>query len=338
MSSLKLTHLHDPLPEEIGKTLYHFLNFLSGPTVIHVTGKLSERCRVIVTLLHGNEPSGLKAIHKLLCEQYTPAVNTKFIIASVVAARTEPVFKYRMLPNQHDLNRCFSNNERDLQSLLASAIMEEVRTYKPEAIIDLHNTSGSGPAFSVSVSNSDQHLAIAAHFTHRMILTDLRLGSIMEQQLGGPIVTIEAGGAHDDEADITALKGIKSFLSAGDVFKQKQYVEQLHNPRRLELKASSSIAYAQAYIPDTSITMRQDIERLNFGTTKANQVLGWLSDNKLDPLRLDTVDGNVGDYFTVEGTPQEGYTFKTKCPLTLFMVTTRVDIASTDCLFYFIKP
>ncbi len=338
MSSIKLTHIHKLLPAQVGETLYQFLNYLSGPTVIHVKGEESSRCRVVVTLLHGNEPSGLKAIHQLLLSQFKPAVDTKFIIASVVAARTEPVFEYRMLPGQKDLNRCFGNHKRDLQSLLASAIKDEVQTYQAEAIIDLHNTSGSGPAFSVSVSNSEQHLAMAAHFTHRMIVTDLRLGSIMEQRLACPIITVEAGGAYDDDADLTALEGIKSFLSANDVFKQTQDIEQLHNPRRLELNPSGSIAYAQLPVKGASLTMRQDIERLNFGTTKANQLLGWLPDNNLDTLQLDNADFNVSDYFVVESSDQEGYQLKTKCTLTLFMVTTRADIASSDCLFYFIKP
>ncbi|MFT6268021.1 MAG: putative deacylase [Alphaproteobacteria bacterium] len=337
MSSIKLTHLHRPLPVQIGETLYQFLNYLSGPTVIHIKGQDSSRCRVVVTLLHGNEPSGLKAIHQLLLSQFTPCVDTKFIVASVVAARTEPVFEYRMLPGQHDLNRCFGNSQRDLQSLLASAIKSEIETFQAEAIIDLHNTSGSGPAFSVSTSNSEQHIAMAAHFTHRMIFTDLRLGSIMEQQLACPIITVEAGGAHDNAADLTALEGIKSFLSAPNVFERIQEVELLYNPRRLELKTTGSIAYAQAPIKGTSLTMRQDIERLNFGTTKANQLLGWLFDNTLDTLQLDSSDFNVGDYFMVHGTQQDGFQLKTKCPLTLFMVTTRADIASSDCLFYFVK-
>jgi len=337
MSSIKLTHIYDPLPAQVGETLYQFLNGLSGPTVIHVKGQESNRCRVVVTLLHGNEPSGLKAIHQLLLNQFTPTVNTKFIVASVVAALTEPVFKYRMLTGQKDLNRCFSNDERDLQSLLASAIKEEIDACKAEAIIDLHNTSGSGPAFSVSISNSEQHLAMAAHFTHRMIFTDLRLGSIMEQQFTGPIITVEAGGAQDTDADITALEGIKSFLTAKDVFKQKQYVEQLYNPRRLELKANASIAYARAPIKGKSLTMRQDIERFNFGTTKANQLLGWLPDNSLDVLQLDNANFNVNDYFVAQGHGQAGYQLKTKCSLSMFMVTTRADIASSDCLFYFVK-
>jgi len=339
MSSIKLNHLYQPLPSEIGETLYQFLNALSGPTVIHVKGADSTRCRVVVTLLHGNEPSGLKAIHKLILSEFKPVVDTKFIIASVVAARTEPVFQYRMLPNQHDLNRCFNSDEKDLQSIMAGAIKEEIRGYECEAVIDLHNTSGSGPAFCVSVHNSAQHLALASHFTHRMVFTDLRLGSIMEQDFHGPIITVEAGGAQDEEANITALQGIKSYLLADDVFKQLQHVEQLQNPRRLELKPKHTIQYATGPISGISVTMRQDIERLNFIKVPAHQHLGWLPLNNLDALELDNPNFKVEDYFTSRqsDTNSNAFEFVSKCPLTLFMVTTRADIASTDCLFYFTK-
>lgn len=335
MSSIKLTHLHQPLPEQLGETLYQFLNCLSGPTVIHVKGLDSSRCRVIVTLLHGNEPSGLKAIHKLLLTGFEPAVDTKFIVASVVAARTEPVFKYRMLPEQHDLNRCFNSSQKDLQSILASAIKDEISSYKSEAIIDLHNTSGSGPAFSVSIDNSDKHLAMASHFTHRMVFTDLRLGSIMEQVFHGPIITVEAGGAHDDEADVTALEGIKSFLSADDVFTHKQHVEQLQNPRRLELQAGHNIQYDTALVENVSVTMRQDLEHLNFISVPANQHLGWLPSASLEALKLDKPELNIEEYFVAQDSNSGYCDLLTKQPMTLFMVTTRADIASTDCLFYF---
>jgi hypothetical protein len=215
--------------------------------------------------------------------------------------------------------------------MLANAIIEQINTCSPEAVIDLHNTSGSGPAFSVSIHNSDEHIALASHFTHRLIFTDIRLGSIMEQDFGCPIVTIEAGGAQDDEADQTALNGILSYLTTDDLFKQKQDVERLNQPRRLEMRKGAQIAFAPEPIDGIELTMRQDIENLNFGTTKANQVLGFLAEDSLNCLQLDIIRMRVDDFFKVENKQ-----LITRCPLTLFMVTTRADIAQSDCLFYFV--
>ena len=117
MSSIKLTHLHNPSIDDLGRNCFNFLSHLGGPSVIHIDGKDNSRCRVVVTLLHGNEPSGLKAIHTLIQQDFLPITSLKIIIASVVAARTEPAFSNRMLPGQRDLNRCFSDSVFDIFSL-----------------------------------------------------------------------------------------------------------------------------------------------------------------------------------------------------------------------------
>jgi hypothetical protein len=331
MSGLQLEHIHQPSAKLLGQTVFQFLSNLSGATVLHLQGKNTRKCRVLVTLLHGNEPSGLKAIHQLLSQGFVPQVNTKIILASVVAARTEPVFCHRMLPGQHDLNRCFNSGNKDLQSQLASSINELITSYQPEAVVDLHNTSGSGPAFSVSTQATSKHLALAGNFTRRMMLTDIRLGSIMEQDYGCPIITVEAGGAHDSEADITALNGLRSYLTEPDLFQQKQEIEQLRYPRRLELSLNANITFAEHQQHQCDVTMRQDLEHFNFGQTAANQLLGWVSGNDLSYFKLDQNKANIDDFFRIE----QGKLL-TNCPLKLFMVTTRADIAKSDCLFYFV--
>lgn len=330
MSALKLNHISNIDRNILGDSVLQFLANLGGPTVIHLAGKNSTKCRVIVTLLHGNEPSGLKAIYHLLSNNFVPEFDTKIIIASVVASLTEPVFTHRMLPGKTDLNRCFSSNQKDLQSQLAIAINEHVKQFCPEAVVDIHNTSGSGPAFSVSIYDSPEHLALASHFTHRMVYTDIRLGSIMEQDYGCPIVTIEAGGAYDELADVTALNGITSYLQAVDVFDQQQDIEILRNPRRLELVAQSTVKYDTKMNPLANVTFRQDIEKYNFQHVREDTLLAWTDENGISHFMLDKENEELDQYFKLK---ENGlYTAK---PLVLFMITTREAIAKSDCLFYF---
>lgn len=330
MSGIKLNHVYSPNKSLLGRSELQFLANLGGPSVIHIQGKDTSKCRVIVTLLHGNEPSGLKAIYQLLSQNFQPEVNTKVIIASVVASLTEPVFTHRMLPGKTDLNRCFSSSRKDLQSQLASAINKEIHSFSPEAVVDIHNTSGSGPAFSVSINNSQKHLALAAHFTHRMVYTDIRLGSIMEQSYGCPVVTIEAGGAYDNEADLNAINGIKSFLNAQLVFEQTQDIELLHNPRRLELQPNCIIRYDSEFDSQSNVTFHQDIEKYNFKQVAANTALAWVDEKGLSHFTLDNNKQPVNHYFKVKGN-----VLYTAMPLTLFMITTRAIIAKSDCLLYF---
>lgn len=331
MSSIKLSHLYDPRPNEVGNTLYQFLTQLGGPTVIHLTGKQQDKCRVLVTLLHGNEPSGIKAVYTLLQQGFQPLYNVKIIIASVVAARTEPVFNHRMLPGQEDLNRCFGRSQKNLQCQLASAISESIVSWQPEAIVDMHNTSGSGPAFCVSTHTTPKHLALGSHFTHRMVYTDMRLGAIMEQAFACPIVTVEAGGAQDTEADLIALHGLESFFNAESLFALQQQIEVLSLPRRLEIIANSSIVYAMSQLDEYCVTMRQDIEKLNFAKTPQNTLLGWAANAKEQVLKIGGAKANLSDYFTLDNGE-----LRTARDLILFMVTTRADIAKSDCLFYFV--
>ncbi|MDC0603498.1 succinylglutamate desuccinylase/aspartoacylase family protein [Aliiglaciecola sp.] len=336
MSSIKLNHIFNPTDAVIGESYYHFLLSIGTATVIHLDGEDATRCRVFVTLLHGNEPSGLKATYAFLKSRKKPKTNVKLILASVVAASTEPVFTFRMLPGKKDLNRCFNEpgaecKTKDLQHGLAAAIKEEIVKSQPEAVFDIHNTSGSGPSFSVSVQESDEHIALVSHFTRRLIITDMRLGSLMEQELGCPVVTIEAGGAQDDLADETALRGLISAATSNNIFDPVEDVELLRQPKRLILKEKCTINYAESPSNDSHVTVRQDVEKLNFGITEAGFELGWINKGDLSQLNIDSSSEGVDAFFKLQNN-----ILKTSCPLKFFMVTTRADIAKSDCLFYFV--
>lgn len=333
MAAIQLNHWHNPSPAEMAESHHTFLAQLAGPTVIHLEGEDKTRTRVIVTLLHGNEPSGFKAIHRLLKQSVQPKVNVKFIIASVVAAKTSPIFTHRMLPGIRDLNRCFMAPYDDLQGQLAKSIKELILEYQPEALLDIHNTSGSGPAFSVAITECTQTLSLASYFTHRLIVTDLRLGSLMEVDFGCPVATIECGGAQDEEADINALNGISTFIQQPKLFEIQQEIELLKQPRRLLINSRSSISYGEKENLTTDITICQDVEQHNFGVTTPDQVLGYMADDGLKHFTLgqSIQDTTVEDFFVVK----DGQ-LRCKHPLKLFMVTTRADIAKSDCLFYFV--
>ncbi len=336
MAAIQLNHWHNPIPSEVADSHHTFLAQLAGPTVIHITGVDESRTRIIVTLLHGNEPSGLKAIHRLVKQGIKPQTNVKFIIASVTAATTLPLFTHRMLPGKRDLNRCFKAPFDDLQGQLAKSIKTLIIEYQPESVLDIHNTSGSGPAFAVATTECDQTLSLASYFTHRLIVTDIRLGSLMEVDFENscPVVTIECGGAQDDEADVNALNGILKFIQQVNLFEIQQEIELLKQPRRLQIKSNSSISYGEAQNPATDITICQNVEQHNFGITTPEQILGYMSDNGLAHFDLGqpTPEKEVDDFFMVENGQ-----LRCKQPLKLFMVTTRADIAKSDCLFYFVS-
>lgn len=323
-----------PQPDAIAGRINDFLSELPGPCAIHVAGRDPSRCRVLVTLSHGNEPSGLEAVHRWLVSGRQPEVNIVVILGGVPAAAAEPLFFHRMLAGERDLNRCFNPPFNDQQGRLALAILEHIRAQQPEAVIDLHNTSGSSPAFAVSCGESPAQVQLVSLFVEHMIVTDLRLGSLMEQELGCPVVTIEAGGSQDEQAEVTADIGLAHYFEQPDVFTPARTVTRFKHPLRLELSQHSRIDYAARALHDRDLTVREDIEQFNFAPVHSDEMLGWLDEDGLNHLLINGGPDQhpPREYFRIE----DGKLYPRR-PLRLFMATTRADIAASDCLFYFIQ-
>ena len=142
-----------PTPEEVGQTVEEFLQKLGGPTFLWFPGRDNTRTRAVSTLLHGNEPSGVRAVHRWIREGQQPEVNLLCFIGAIDAALTKPLFSHRYAPNRKDLNRCFSPPFEGIEGTLAQAMLGELHQTRPEVLIDIHNTSGRSPAYGVTTLN-----------------------------------------------------------------------------------------------------------------------------------------------------------------------------------------
>ncbi len=337
LSSAALHIIENPNAADIGDNPESFLAWLAKPTAIKVTGKDSSRVRCVCTLLHGNEPSGTQAVFQYLKTGEIPAVDAWFIIASVEAARKTPLFSNRMLENNRDLNRCFKAPFDDEQGRLAKSILDFIHNIKPECLVDIHNTSGSGPAFGVAIKDDSDHAAITSLFTNDLIVTDLRLGALMElSESDVTTVTIECGGVNDYAASIIAQEGIHRYLSAEHVL-AKEGIEYLvntfHNPIRLETKDDGKVAYQDEIDLSAVITLPVQAEKFNYGTLTPEEAIGYLGANGFSRMTAKDQKGveHIEEYFEARA----GQLFA-KHPMKIFMATTSPFIARTDCLFYFI--
>lgn len=330
----------NPKPGTLGRSVTEFLQTLAGPAHIHVHGKQRNRCRVVVTLLHGNEPSGVGAVFHMLERSVVPAVDVHFFIPNIAAALAPPGFHYRMLPGRRDLNRCFKPPYTDAEGNIARALLDTIAELRPEAAIDIHNTSGEGPAFAVTTHMDQRHDALAALFSHRMVVTNLRLGALMEiSERLCPTVTVECGGARSEAAHHTAISGLQKYLTQADVLTPGPFelpLDFYHNPIRLEFldKASARLAYQKSPAIDGGLTLRPDIEKYNFNVITPDDCLGFIDEDSLQNLSARTARGEdkVQHYFI----SHEGR-LHTTMALKLFMITTNADIARDDCLFYFVE-
>ena len=330
--------IENPAADVIGDNIEDFLNYLKGPTAFFIEGKESHRCRAIVTLLHGNEPSGVMAFHRWLRSAEKPTVNLVCIVASVEAALQAPLFSHRVLPGLRDLNRCFRAPFEDSQGKIAEEILQIIKDCQPEAIIDIHNTSGSGPSFGVAVSLDDKHRALVSLFSRRLVTNDLRIGALMEiAEHLYPTVTIECGGRLDEAAHELAWTGLRAFVNQQDIFTQSNDIDKVdvvHNPVRLELSADCRLAYASAPIDDHDLVLLPDIERYNFGTVAAGTRLGWVGEKGRQIFHSSNIEREcvVDELISIH----DGGLY-TAQPLKLFMITNDPEIAKMDCLFYAAK-
>lgn len=340
MTGTRIRHLDDMSPFRGIEDIDEFLHLLGEPTWLFIPGKDSTTRRVIITLLHGNEPSGAIATLRLIREEFTPAVDTWILIASVKTALTHPLFSHRMLKGNPDLNRCFSKHlgKQDTSvHHLAVDIAADIQYIQPESVIDVHNTSGAGPGFCVVPSSSkyiDILESFANLFTQTLVLTDIHLGALMEHDFGGPIITVECGGNRDEASHELAYQGFKKYLLLEDfsVLPQVNKFTTYRHPLRLEIKEGYYLNYASEHQLGSDLTLKHEIEQLNFGTTLPNQNLGWLGPEGLHGLQVVDTDGvdRIDEYFV--NIDDE---LHAKTPLHLFMVTKNLEIAVSDCLFYF---
>ena len=322
-------------PAIVDGTVEDFLKVLQGPTAFFLQGMQQDRCRAMVTLLHGNEPSGVKALQRWLRSGATPVVNVVCIVASIEAALLAPSFSHRVAPGKRDLNRCFRAPFDDSQGEVAEQILEVLTNAKPEAVVDIHNTSGSGPGFGVAVSSDEQHQALVSLFSDVLVTNDLRIGALMEiADHLCPTATIECGGRMDREADELAWRGLQAFMNMPEIFSRGAGgvdVKIVQNPVRLELAADCSLAYANGRSANYDLVLLPGIERLNYGAVAEATHLGWVGERGQDIFRAVDHDGNsiVDELITIDG--DELYTARA---LKLFMVTNDPQIAKMDCLLY----
>src|SRR5690606_1394365 len=236
-------------------------------------------------------------------------------------------------PGQRDLNRCFRAPWHDAPGRLAQAILAELVALGPEAVVDLHNTSGRSPAFAVAVLDDQRHRTLARMFCDHMIVTDLRLGALMEcAETLFPTLTMECGGADDANAHALAGDVLRRFGGRKELFAAQPATDTLRvfrNPVRVELTPGASLSFDAGSGAD--VTLSHDIQARNFHVSQPGDVLAWLRDTR--EIRLSARDHRrrrvLHDLCTIRHdalTP--------RVPLRLFMATGRADIAASDCLFY----
>jgi hypothetical protein len=327
-----------PRGAAVPETAEQLLRVLGGPSMLVLEGRDASRTRGIATLLHGNEPSGVRALTALLRSDLVPATRVVCLVASVDAALAPPGFAQRMLPGRRDLNRCFRPPWDDADGALAGEALRLLRESGCEALIDLHNNTGRNPAYGVATGVDAARLGLVALFASRYVTTDLRLGSLIEATEGDfPTVAIECGRAGDPAADAIALAGLQRYLSAPALETRRMpstRMTVLSEPVRVCVRPGMRLAFGDVAAPDTDLTLMSDIDRHNFSPVLPGAPVGWLGARGAWPIEARGADGEdvSSDLFHVRDGRLE-----TRRGLVPIMMTTDVAVALADCLFYVVQ-
>jgi gamma-glutamyl:cysteine ligase YbdK (ATP-grasp superfamily) len=330
--------LEGPEPDEIPAGIEDFLRWLGGPTLIRVAGRDRSRTRAVSTLIHGNEPSGVRAVHAWLRAGNPPAVDTVFFIGAVAAALAPPGFDHRQLPGAADLNRRFRQPFEGREGEIASEALRLLRGVQPEALVDLHNNSGHSPPYGVGPRAGAEELELVACFAGRFVHSRLRLGALVEAtQADFPSVTIECGCSGDPEADAVARAGLEQYLGVprfGGREERETAVEILADPVRVRLRPGVRLAFGQQRDAEADLTMLAEIDRRNFRPMPAGESIGWLGERSDWPIEALDADGHDVSHELFEARDGMLRSRREGIPL---MMTTDSRIALSDCLFYLVR-
>jgi hypothetical protein len=328
------------LPKErIPATTAEFLELLAEPTLISAKGHDTSRTRIVSTLLHGNEPSGLHAVRNWLAGDSIPAVNTLFLIGAVRTARRPPGFAHRFLPGRIDLNRCWFPPHTGRAGEFTGEVLRLFRQADPESLIDLHNNTGHNPPYGVSPRVGAEELNLVAYFADRVVHSPLRLGTLVEAtQADFPSVTIECGRSGDPIADAAALAGLERYLHdqrAEHLGATPPSMQVLTNPQRVTVRAGVDLAFGESAVADAEFTVARDIDRHNFERLQPGVAIGWLAPGADWPIEaVGPDDRDVSrELFRLRDDILE-----TRREITPIMMTTNRRNALDDCLFYVVDP
>lgn len=320
----------------LGGSPTDFLHNLGGPAVIRIPGRDRSRRRALVTLVHGNEPSGVRAVYRWLGQPpVVPAVDALVIVASVGAAVAPPGFAHRMLPGARDLNRCFAPPYADADGRLAEAILTVVREARPECVLDLHNNTGRNPAYGVVTGVDLARRRLVQLFADRAMSIPRGLGTLTEVlDPEVPAVAIECGRAGDPAADACAYEGVQRLFGRSDLDTGAGDVALFSDPVRVRVADGLSLAFADQPRGDADLTLVEHIDRYNFDTVAAGQRLGWSSSRGL-PLVARDAEGH--DRAPALFELRDG-SLLARQPLVPVMLTTDPRAAVDDCVCYLVTP
>jgi hypothetical protein len=324
--------LPDALLDTDERTL---LRELGCPTLIRVPGSGTEPPRAIATLLHGDESTGLQAIHRILRRRRSYPFDLYVVIGNVQAALAAPGFAHRHLADQEDMNRIWGlHDPATEQRQAADAILARLIAAEPESLVDVHNNTGDNPFYAIVTQDHPGVFNLATEFTTTLLRWDLLVNTLMEALHDTcPSIAVECGLPGRPESLAFAVDGMRRYLGAAPLRTHAVACDHdlLGELRKVTVAPGVRFRFGGELDDEADLALSADGDVHNFVEVPAGHVLGHVRAGAGVPVRVHDRDGRdvtdshlaiVGDrlVLTERSTP--------------VMMTRTVAAARQDCLFY----
>ncbi|MEA3430143.1 MAG: hypothetical protein U9R08_02630 [Nanoarchaeota archaeon] len=316
-----------------GLTEIEALFQLEKPSIFKVKGKDSSKAVLISSLIHGNEPSGFRAILKEINSEQQYPIDVYFFIGNVASAKIEPYFSNRLIPGKQNFNRTWVNNPQTELELTSRELLDFFKTLPLIAVLDLHSfTAQNTPPHCMTVDSKSSE--IAQKFVPYIFELDIPLGAMIEQTKDIPSFVIECGTNNTQDADEFALKTLQRFFIE---FKIKNGDNQniskgiFSHATNIKIKQDVKIKFSDKK-EDADLTVRKDCQSLNITEVASHTIYGW--GNSLDVFEMKDKNGTVSPdtYFFIE----DGKILFKKDIVPNFMATNQ-KIAKESGFYFFEK-
>ena len=312
---------------------------LGGPTLLRLPGTdANPAARVVACLLHGNEDSGFRAVARLLRSGARFPFDLWVFIGNVEAAVADGAFGHRYLEGQEDFNRIWRREPAlTPERKLATAVLDELEAAAPEAVLDLHNTSGDNPPHAVVPDRADRGaertVALAAACIGLVLQWRLEAHTLMEAMAPiCPAIAVECGIAGRPEHVDVAADVLHRFLHLDPVPDAGQPEQRFEMRERVVVRPEASFAFDAQLRPGLDLALAPDLDAANFGMLFAGAVIGRCPPGRDMPLRANDMDGRdtTDEAFALGGDGR----IRLQRDVTPVMMTRSVIQTRRDCLFY----
>jgi succinylglutamate desuccinylase len=325
--------VYEGIPNAIQqKNEIELLEWLTKPTFFFIDNK-QTRTLLISGLIHGNEPTGFRAIIielKRLSETKTNhPFNLLFFIANLKAAQGKNPYSSRYTEAQTDFNRIW---KEDSTELFVQEAKDYISSFNLIGHVDLHNNSGANPVYTVITQLREDILELANYLCDKHFYIDLEFGAFIEYTAKKiPSITVECGKRLTPEADKAGNEIIQKTYSYFTkkiknepviVKKGKIYCDPITVKIRKETLFSTDGSRAPFMV-------RKDIETLNFTKIKAGTELGRVKNNE-QPLQIE----KKGKDITNEWIDVRDNLVMIKKEAVILMATSDAPNITKDCLLY----